>query len=169
MLRAQSCPTLCDPVDYSPPGSSVHGILQASILEWVAMPSSRGSSRPREPTRISCVSCTGRQVLCHGAIGEAPGEPGNPSTPLLVVLSLSCAPGCPLRPSQSRSKGWAASTEPCGSSRHQPPSSRGTHTGLGVKEVPSGRLLTMSRTSSMHSPSLRQADRVDPRRRQGSK
>ena len=168
-LSPQSCLTLCNPMDGPPRGSSVHDILQASILEWVAMPSSRGSSRPRKPTRISCVSCTGRQVLCHGAIGEAPGEPGNPSTPLLVVLSLSCAPGCPLRPSQSRSKGWAASTEPCGSSRHQPPSSRGTHTGLGVKEVPSGRLLTMSRTSSMHSPSLRLADRGDPRRRQGSK
>ena len=41
---AQLCPTLCDPVDRSPPGSSVHGILQARILEWVARPSSRGSS-----------------------------------------------------------------------------------------------------------------------------
>ena len=41
---ALSCPTLCDPVDCSPPGSSVHGILQARILEWVVMPSSRGSS-----------------------------------------------------------------------------------------------------------------------------
>ena len=40
----QLCLTLFDPVDYSPPGSSVHGILQARILEWVAMPSSRGSS-----------------------------------------------------------------------------------------------------------------------------
>ena len=38
------CPTLCDPVDHSPPGSSVHGILQARILEWVAKPSCRGSS-----------------------------------------------------------------------------------------------------------------------------
>ena len=46
----QSCPTLCDPVDCSPPGSSVHGMLQARILEWVAMPSSRGSSRPRGRT-----------------------------------------------------------------------------------------------------------------------
>ena len=44
----QSCLTLCDPLDYSPPGSSVHWILQARILEWVAMPSSRGSSRPRD-------------------------------------------------------------------------------------------------------------------------
>ena len=40
----QSCPTLCDPKDCCLPGSSVHGILQASILEWIAMPSSRGSS-----------------------------------------------------------------------------------------------------------------------------
>ena len=44
----QSCPTLCDPVDCSLPGSSVHGIRQARILEWVAMSSSRGSSRPRD-------------------------------------------------------------------------------------------------------------------------
>ena len=43
---AQSCLTLRDPVDYSPPGSSVHGLFQARVLEWVAMPSSRGSSRP---------------------------------------------------------------------------------------------------------------------------
>ena len=40
--------TLCDPMDYSLPGSSIHGILQARILEWVALPSSRGSSRPRD-------------------------------------------------------------------------------------------------------------------------
>ena len=44
----QSCLTLCDPMDGSPPGSSVDGILQARILEWVAMPSSRGSSRSRD-------------------------------------------------------------------------------------------------------------------------
>ena len=57
--------TLCDPMDYSPPGSSVHGILQARTLEWVAIPLSRGYSRPRDPTRVSYVSLTGRQVLCH--------------------------------------------------------------------------------------------------------
>ena len=44
VLVAQSCPTLCDPRDYSPPSSSVRGILQAMILEWVAIPFSRGSS-----------------------------------------------------------------------------------------------------------------------------
>ena len=47
------------------PGSSVHGILQARTLQWVAMPSSRGSSQPRDQTHISCVSCIGRQVLYH--------------------------------------------------------------------------------------------------------
>ena len=45
---AQSCPTLCDPIDCSPQGSSVHGILQARILEWVAVPFSKGSSQPRD-------------------------------------------------------------------------------------------------------------------------
>ena len=52
---AYSCLTLGDPMDCSPPGSSVHGILQARILEWVAMPSSRGSSQPRDRTRVSCI------------------------------------------------------------------------------------------------------------------
>ena len=58
----QSFPTLCDPVDRNPPGPSVHGILQVRILEWVAMPSSRGSSRPRDRTSFSYVSCIGRRV-----------------------------------------------------------------------------------------------------------
>ena len=53
----QSCPTLCDPMDCTPPGSSVHGMLQVRILEWVAMPSSRGSSGPRDRTCISFNSC----------------------------------------------------------------------------------------------------------------
>ena len=53
---AKSCPTLCDPMDCSPPGSSVHGIFQARILEWVAMPSSRGFSPPRDQTSISCIA-----------------------------------------------------------------------------------------------------------------
>ena len=55
LLSHFSCiPTLCDPKDCSLPGSSVHGILQARILTWMAMPSSKGSSRPRDPTCISC-------------------------------------------------------------------------------------------------------------------
>ena len=51
MLVAQSCPTLCDPIDCSPPGSSVHGIFQAAILEWIAIPFSGDSFRPRGRTR----------------------------------------------------------------------------------------------------------------------
>ena len=52
---AQSCPTVCNPTDCSPPGSSVHRILQARILEWVAMSSSRRASQPRDQTQISCI------------------------------------------------------------------------------------------------------------------
>ena len=47
---AQSCPTLCNPMDYT-----VHGILQAKILKWVAFPFSRGSSQPRDQTQVSCI------------------------------------------------------------------------------------------------------------------
>ena len=53
---AQSCPALCDPTNYSPPDSSVHGILQARILEWVAFLFSRGSSQPRDWTQVSCIA-----------------------------------------------------------------------------------------------------------------
>ena len=66
----QSCPTMCDPIDSSPPGSSVHGILQARILEQVAMPSYRVSSPPRDCTHVSCI---GRRVLHCWALWEAPG------------------------------------------------------------------------------------------------
>ena len=52
----QSCPTLCDPMDYSPLGSSVHGIFQARILEWVSISFSRGSSWPRDRTQVSCIA-----------------------------------------------------------------------------------------------------------------
>ena len=65
----ESCPTLCDTMDCSPPGSSVHGLSQARILEWVAISSSSGSFPPRVPT---CVSYTDRQILHHWATWEAP-------------------------------------------------------------------------------------------------
>ena len=52
----QSCDPLCDPMDWSPPGSSFHGILQARILEWVAISFSRRSSQPRDRTRVSHVA-----------------------------------------------------------------------------------------------------------------
>ena len=54
---AQWCLTLCNPLDCGPPGSSVYGILQARILEWVAISFSRGSSWPRDQTPISCIFC----------------------------------------------------------------------------------------------------------------
>ena len=52
---AQSCPTLCDPMDCSLPGFSVHGIFQARVLEWVVISFFRGSSRPRDRTQVSCI------------------------------------------------------------------------------------------------------------------
>ena len=61
------------PMDCSPPGFSVRGILWARILEWVAISSYRGSSRPRDLTRIFCVSCIGRQILYHCATFTAEG------------------------------------------------------------------------------------------------
>ena len=67
----QSCVTVCDPMDYSPPGSSVHGILQARILQWVTRPFSRGSSQPRGRTQVSC---TGRQIFFF----LPPSHLGNP-------------------------------------------------------------------------------------------
>ena len=55
LVLTQFCPTLCDPIDCSLPGSSVLGISQASILEWVAISFSRASSQPRDRTHVSCM------------------------------------------------------------------------------------------------------------------
>ena len=66
-LVTQSCPTLCDPMDCSPPGPSFHGILQDRILEWVAMPFSRGSSQPRDWT------CS--KLQADSLPSELPGKP----------------------------------------------------------------------------------------------
>ena len=60
----QSCPTLCNPIDGSPPGSPVPGILQARTLEWVAISFSRASSQAWDQACIPCVSCIGRWVFC---------------------------------------------------------------------------------------------------------
>ena len=64
-VQLLSCLTLCDPMDGSQLGSSVHGIFQARILEWVASSFFRESSQPRDQIHISCVSCTGRWILYH--------------------------------------------------------------------------------------------------------
>ena len=68
-LVARLCPILCDAMNGSPSGSSVHGISQAGILEWVVSSFSRRSSRPRDQTQVSCI---GRWILYHRATGEAP-------------------------------------------------------------------------------------------------
>ena len=68
MLVAQLCPTLCDPMDCSPTGSSVHGILQAIIMEWVTMPFSRGSFCP-------CIDLRSRALQAYSLPSEPPGSP----------------------------------------------------------------------------------------------
>ena len=92
MVRAkllQLCPTLCDPIDCSPPGSSVHGVLQARILEWVAMSSSRGSSRPRDGTGVSYVSCINIWFFAISATWEALHNGGGQTVSVsLFFLSL---------------------------------------------------------------------------------
>ena len=87
----QSRLTLCDTTEGSPPGSSVHGILQARILEWVAMPSSRGSSWPRDQTCISYGEMAihlppGRQA------GRVPGDHMRPRGSPEVSLEWAYAP-----------------------------------------------------------------------------
>ena len=78
VLVTQSCPTLCDPRDCSPPGSSVHRISQIRILEWVAISSCRGSSQSRDQTFISCI---GKWILNHYATWEN-------YTPILINFFL---------------------------------------------------------------------------------
>ena len=74
----QSCLTLCDPMDCSPPGSSIHGIFQARILEWAAISFSRGSSRPRDQTLIS------RIVDRHFTVWATREVPGYRETFLVI-------------------------------------------------------------------------------------
>ena len=68
---AQSCPTLCNPMDCGLPGSSVHRIFQARILEWIATSFSRESSQPRDQTRVSCFSFIDRHSFPTGRLGKA--------------------------------------------------------------------------------------------------
>ena len=90
VLRAQLCPTLCGPMDCSPPGSSVHGVLQARTLERVAISYSRGSFWPREPTWVSCIA--GRFftiVLPKGYINMPP------NVCVCVCVCVLVAQSCP--------------------------------------------------------------------------
>ena len=67
----QTSPALCNTMDYSPPGSSVHGILQARILEWVVISSSRGSSQSKDGNCISYVSCIGGGFFWSGRYSKS--------------------------------------------------------------------------------------------------
>ena len=80
VLVAQSCPTLCDPMDCSQPGSPVNGILQARILEWISIPFSRGSSLSRDWTLVSCIAgrfftnwATGKSLNLQRLVGKPVG------------------------------------------------------------------------------------------------
>ena len=66
----QLCPALCNPMDCSPPGSCVHRVLQARILEWIAIPSSRGLYPPKDQTRVSCISCIAGIVSTAEPLGK---------------------------------------------------------------------------------------------------
>ena len=78
----QLCLTLCHPMDCSPPGFSVHGILQAKILEWVATPSSRGSPRSWDRTHVSCGSCIAGKIFA----AEPPGKP------MVAIIRMKIGP-----------------------------------------------------------------------------
>ena len=80
----QSCLTICDPTDYSPTDSSVHGILQARMLEWYVIPSFQESSPPRDQTCVSYISCI--------AGGFFPAEPpGKPEIAITKSLQMVIA------------------------------------------------------------------------------
>ena len=85
----QSCPTLCDPFDYAPPGSSVHEILQARILEWVAMLSSRGFSQSRDQTHVSYISCIGSRFFTTSATWEAHNKTYTEGIPEITIKKMT--------------------------------------------------------------------------------
>ena len=110
MECAQSCLTLCDPMDYSPPGSSVQGILQARILKWVAIPFSRGSSHQGiEPVSPALQNHLGSPLVlwdhnkgshCHPSQKDTFGGEG-----VMGLLTLRRAVGCLLQASRPSARG----------------------------------------------------------------
>ena len=84
----QSCLTLCDPVDHSPPGSSVHGILQARILEWIVMPSFRGSSQPRVELKAFAPPAFVDEFFTTSATWEAQPHSG------CLIYEMHCVRAC---------------------------------------------------------------------------
>ena len=118
----QPCLTLCNLMDCSPQGSSVHGISQVRTLKWIFMPSSRWSSRPRNWTHISHVSCIGRRVLYHKRHLGSPlillllrnccvlfGEAGTIHLWLFQLLLQSLCPSCVVMEASVLLNWWSAS------------------------------------------------------------
>ena len=77
---------------YTPSGSSVHGIFQTGILEWVAISSSRGSSWPKNWTHVSCISCISRWIFYYCATWEAPENKSPPFCVFCFILGFSLLP-----------------------------------------------------------------------------
>ena len=90
----QLCLVLYDPMDYSPLGSSVHGIFQVGILQWIGISSCMGPSWPRDQTHVSCVSYIGRWILYHCAIWEAHtlAHKYTPAHTHTHTLNMECCP-----------------------------------------------------------------------------
>ena len=126
-------------MDYSPPGSSVHGSLQARRLQWVAISSSRGSSRPRDRTQVSCVS-----ALAGGFFTTEPLE-----SLFRVQFSPSHASLGPLSPPS----GHAGTPEPPGSVQRCPPSGLRAHSSPAAWKLPllTCQLLTQELLSSLEA------------------
>ena len=89
-LSHQSCPSLCNPMDYSPPGSSVHGILQTRILEWVAMSSSGWSCRTRNWTCVPRIFCIAGGFFTAQLQGKPPWSPSHIHFPGKPKSHIAC-------------------------------------------------------------------------------
>ena len=117
----QSCLTLCGPTDCSPPGSSLHEIFQARILEWVAKPSSRGSSKPWDQTPVSCVSCIGRKIIYYTTWEALPlltlliaDTKLLPLVPNSLFCPLFCKSGAVMFPAHAGAAASSLLLSPCG-------------------------------------------------------
>jgi len=114
-LVSQSCLTLCNSLDCSLPGSSAHRILQARILERVAISFSRESSQPRDQTQISCVSCIAGRFFTHWAIREALVYYKHITFSLSIEGHLACFPVLAIMKKKMHQWTWGAETFLAGS------------------------------------------------------
>ena len=105
IVGTQSCLTLCDPKNCSPPGSSVHGIFQARMLEWVTIPFSSGSSQPRDWTQVSCIA--GKFFTT-----ESPGKPASTHCDQPHPKCLSLCPPPPDIHTFTTTSGWCYCQSP---------------------------------------------------------